>query len=47
MLTLKQCKEILADEAKKLTDQEIIEMRDWLTLLAEIIIESTESQIIK
>jgi hypothetical protein len=44
MLTLKECKEILADEAKHLTDQEIIEMRNWLTIMAEIIIESTESE---
>jgi hypothetical protein len=43
MLTLKQCKEILADEAKKLTDQEITEMRDWLSVLAEVIIQSVES----
>jgi hypothetical protein len=43
MLTLKQCKEILADEAKKLTDREITEMRDWLSVLAEVIIQSVES----
>jgi hypothetical protein len=43
MLTLKECKEILADEAKKLTDQEILEMRDWLSVLAEIIVQSVES----
>jgi len=44
MLTLNQCKEILADEAKKLTDQEILEMRDWLSVLAEIIIQSIENK---
>ena len=42
MLTLKQCKEILSDEAKGLTDNEILEMRDWLSVFAELIIESTD-----
>ena len=42
MLTLKQCKEILSDEAKGLTDNEILEMRDWLSAFAELIIESTD-----
>ena len=43
MLTLKECKEILADDAKKLTDQEILEIRDWLSVLAEIMLQSVES----
>jgi predicted house-cleaning noncanonical NTP pyrophosphatase (MazG superfamily) len=42
MLTLKQCKEILSEEAKGLTDNEILEMRDWLSVFAELIIESTD-----
>jgi hypothetical protein len=37
MLTVKQCRKILAEEANDLTDQEIMEMRDWLTIFAEII----------
>jgi hypothetical protein len=41
MLTLKECKEILGDEAKELNDQEITEMIDWLSVFAEILIEST------
>ena len=42
MLTLKQCKEILSKEADRLTDNEILEMRDWLSVFAELIIESTD-----
>jgi hypothetical protein len=42
MLTLKQCKEILSKEADGLTDNEIMEMRDWLSVFAELIIESTD-----
>jgi predicted house-cleaning noncanonical NTP pyrophosphatase (MazG superfamily) len=42
MLTLKQCKEILSKEADGLTDNEILEIRDWLSVFAEIIIESTD-----
>ena len=42
MLTLKQCKEILSDEAKGLTDNEILEMSEWLSVFAELIIESTD-----
>jgi hypothetical protein len=37
MLTVKQCRKILAEEANDLTDLEIMEMRDWLTIFAEII----------
>jgi hypothetical protein len=42
MLTLKQCKEILSYEAKGLTDNEILEIRDWLSVFAELAIESTD-----
>lgn len=42
MLTLKQCKEILSKEAEVLTDNEILEMRDWLSVFADLIIESTD-----
>jgi hypothetical protein len=41
MLSIKKCKEILGNEAKELTDQEILEMRDFISILAEILIEST------
>ncbi len=41
MLSIKECKEILGNEAKELTDQEILEMRDFISILAEILIEST------
>lgn len=40
MLTLQQCKTILNDN--ELTDEEIIQMRDWLYQLAELAIEIVE-----
>jgi hypothetical protein len=45
MLTLKQCKELLGKEAKELTDQEIIEMRNWLSDFAEIIMDCEVSEL--
>lgn len=42
MLTLKQCKEILQNDAEGLTDEEIIEMRDWLSNMADILIDSLD-----
>jgi hypothetical protein len=42
MLTVKQCREILEDEAEGLTDEEIVLIRDWLSGLADIAIESME-----
>ena len=42
MLTLKKCKEILSTEANGLTDNEILEMRDWLSVFADMLIESTD-----
>lgn len=40
MLTLQQCKTIINDD--KLTDEEILQMRDWLYQLAELAIEIVE-----
>ena len=39
MLTIKQCKEILEEEAKKLTDEEIEKIRNWLYEFADIVID--------
>lgn len=42
MLTIKECREILQDDAKELNDEQIIEVREWLTIMADIIIEQVE-----
>ena len=42
MLTIKECKKILDNEAIELTDEEIILIRDWLSNLADITIESLD-----
>lgn len=42
MLTVNECKEILGSEAEGLTDEEIILIRDWLSMVADISIESME-----
>ena len=42
MLTIKECREILQDDAKELNDEQIIEVREWLTMMADIIIEQVE-----
>jgi hypothetical protein len=42
MLTLKECKRILDNEAIGLTDEEIILIRDWLSNIADIAIESLD-----
>jgi hypothetical protein len=47
MLTIKQCRELLQEEEKQLTDEEIIIIRDWLMSLADIAIEITETKRIK
>lgn len=41
MLTVKQCREILDKEAAGLTDAEIILIRDWLSDLADLLIETS------
>lgn len=42
MLTLEQCKKILAEEASGLTNEQIMEMRNWLSIFAEIIVSSID-----
>lgn len=42
MLTIKECRDILNDDAKELNDEQIIEIRDWLSMMADIIIEQVE-----
>lgn len=42
MLTIKECKRILDNEAMGLTDEEIILIRDWLSNLADFAIESMD-----
>ncbi len=43
MLTVKQCKEILENEAEGLTDDDVIQIREWLSNMADLLIESIES----
>jgi hypothetical protein len=40
MLTVKECREILEQDAEGLTDEEVIQIRDWLSMMADIAIES-------
>lgn len=42
MLTIKECKGILDNEAIGLTDEEIILIRDWLSNLADFAIDSLD-----
>ena len=42
MLTVKECREILEQDAEGLTDEEVIQIRDWLSMMADIAIESVE-----
>lgn len=42
MLTIKECREILKEEALGLNDAEIIEIRDWLSMMADFTLESIE-----
>ena len=44
MLTIKECREILDNEATGLTDEEIIQIREWLSNMADILIESSEQE---
>jgi hypothetical protein len=43
MLTIKECKEILNNEAEVLTEDDIIEIREWLSTMADVLIESIEN----
>ena len=47
MLTIKECRELLEDDAKELSDEQIIEVREWLSMMADIIIEQVESDYLK
>ena len=47
MLTIKECREILKENANDLSDQQIIEIRDWLSMMADIIIEQIEKEELK
>ena len=42
MLTVNQCRDYLEKDAEGLKDEEIIEIRDWLSNMADILIESME-----
>jgi hypothetical protein len=43
MLTIKECKEILNNEAEGLTEDDIIQIREWLSNMADVLIESMEN----
>jgi hypothetical protein len=42
MLTIKECRAILKQDAEGLTDEEVIEIRDWLSMLSNMVIEVIE-----
>lgn len=43
MLTIKECTEILNNEAEGLTEDDIIQIREWLSNMADVLIESMEN----
>jgi len=45
MLTVKECRKILDNEAEGLSDEEVIAIRDWLSNMADILIDSLESEV--
>lgn len=45
MLTVNECKQILGTEATGLTDDDIILIREWLSNMADIAIDSMENNI--
>lgn len=45
MLTVNECKQILGVEAKGLTDDDIILIREWLSNMADIAIDSMENNV--
>jgi len=47
MLTIKDCREILQDDAKELNDEKIIQIREWLSMMGDIIIEQVELDYLK
>ena len=44
MLTINECRKILGNEAVGLTDDDIMLIREWLSNMADIAIESLESK---
>ncbi len=44
MINLSECRKILREDGEKLTDEEIVQLRDYLNLLAEIAIESYDNK---
>ena len=42
MLSIKTCREILGKEYDDLSDEEIIEIRDFLSMMADIAIDNIE-----
>ena len=44
MINLSECRKILREDGEKLTDEEIVQLRDYLCLLAEIAIESYDNK---
>ena len=44
MINLSECRKILREDGEKLTDDEIVKLRDYLNLLAEIAIESYDNK---
>jgi hypothetical protein len=47
MLTIKECREILQDDAKELNDEKIAQIREWLSMMGDIIIEQVELDYLK
>ena len=47
MLTIKECREILKLDENELSDQHIIEIRDWLMMMADIVLEQVEKEYLK
>jgi hypothetical protein len=45
MLTANECRKLLGEEAKTLTDQQINEIQDWLIRMADIAIAAEETRI--
>ncbi len=43
MLTINECRAILNNEAEGLSDEDIILIRDWLSIMADVLIESIEN----
>ena len=44
LINLSECRKILREDGEKLTDEEIVQLRDYLSLLAEIAIESYDNK---